>query len=203
MSSIESFEDAARLDPPALRRLLESPRPEQRIWAIWALALRARGEIAELARRTASEPSPGVRRALAVVLAGHGEAARLVGLARHDPDPAVRASAAQLVTRLAAGGAIDPAIVIEAAAREPASAPAILAAIDARAPEALAQLAAHLLEAGDEEVQLEAFEALLRVDTPATRARAIAWLRGAPDPLAIEACRRWARAADPEAARRR
>lgn len=198
MSSIESFEETAKLDTPALRRLLASPRPEQRVWAIWALALREAGDLPELARQTAIEPNPGVRRTLAVVLAGHGEDALLIGLARHDPDLAVRESAMQLVTRLAAGHVVDPAVVIDAAGREPAIQIAVLTALDARAPEALVQLADRLLDAADERVQLEAFEALLRIDTQAARARALAWLRGAPDPIAIEACRRWSGMAGPE-----
>ncbi len=111
MSSIESFEDAATLETPALRSLLASPRPEQRVWAIWALALREAGDLPELVRHVAIEPNPGVRRTLAVIFAGHGEIERLVALARHDSEPVVRETATELVLRLAAGGAIDPAIL--------------------------------------------------------------------------------------------
>jgi hypothetical protein len=198
MSSIESFEEAARLDTAALRALLASARPEQRVWAIWALALRLGGDIAELARLATIEPNSGVRRILALVLASHGETDLLVALARHDPDLAVRESAIHHVTRLAAGGAIDPAVVSEAAATTPSIQIAILAAIDAHAPDVLVQLAEGLLETADESVQLEAFEALLRVDTPVGRAFATSWLRGADDQLALEACRRWTHAADAE-----
>jgi hypothetical protein len=44
-------------------------------------------------------------------------------------------------------------------------------------------------------VQLEAVEALVRCDRPASRARVIEWLCAADEAQAAEACRRWARAA--------
>jgi hypothetical protein len=104
----------------ALRALLTEGRPEQRVWATWALALRHQG-VPEMIQRTAVEPDPGVRRTLAVILASHSETDLLVALARHDPALLVRASAMQLVTRLAAGGLIDRAVVPEAAQLEPRS----------------------------------------------------------------------------------
>jgi hypothetical protein len=51
-SSIEAFEQAAKLDTAALRLLLASSRPEQRVWAIWALALRT-GQLSQLEQRQA------------------------------------------------------------------------------------------------------------------------------------------------------
>lgn len=198
MSSIESFEEAARLDGGALRRLLESPRPEQRVWAIWALALRNQ-DVVGLAQRTAVEHDPGVRRTIAVILASHGETDLLVALSRHDPAIVVRASAMQLVTRLAAGGAIDRSVVLDAERREPEIQAAILAAIDAGAPEFLIELAGRLLGDDNAAVQLEAFETLVRVASPASIARATAWLRDADKELVAGACRRWTRVADARA----
>jgi|GEM_PF-2324162 len=197
MASIESFEETARLDPAALRALLASGRPEQRVWAIWALALRNQ-DVVGLAQRTAGEPDPGVRRTLAVILASHGETDLLVALARHDPEIVVRASAMQLVTRLAAGGAIDRAVVLEAERREPAIQIAILAAIGAASPAFLVELAGRMLGVADHSVQLEAFEALVRIDTPATLERAMAWLGELDDAGLADACQRWGVLADAE-----
>jgi hypothetical protein len=198
-TAIESFEDATALSTAALRELLDSARPEQRVWALWALALRASGQVTELAQRTASEPSPGVRRTLAVILASHGETDLLVALSRHDPVTAVRESAMQLVTRLAAGGVIDRGVVLDAAHGEPAIQIAILAAIDGSAPDFLVDLANRLLtSAATPAVQLEAVEALVRIDRPAARAQLVAWLRVADEAQAIEGCRRWARTGDLE-----
>jgi hypothetical protein len=198
-TAIESFEEATGLPTAALRELLDSPRPEQRVWALWALALRASGPVTELAQRTAIEPTPGVRRTLAVILASHGETDLLVALSRHDPVIAVRESAMQLVTRLAAGGVIDHRVVLEAAHGEPAIQSAILAAIDASAPDFLVELAGRLLASATPAVQLEAVETLVRCDRPAARARVIEWLRVADDAQAAEGCRRWARATGVEA----
>jgi hypothetical protein len=198
-ASIDSFEEAAKLDTTVLRGLLDSARPEQRVWALWALALRVPEQVHGLAQRTATEPSPGVRRTLAVILASHGETDLLVALSRHDPVAAVRESAMQLVTRLAAGGTIDRSVVLEAAHREPALQGAILAGIDAGAPEFLVDLACALLAAGAPAIQLEAVEALVRVDSPTARARLIAWLRDATESQVIAACRRWQCIASPEA----
>ncbi|HEX3766378.1 MAG TPA: hypothetical protein VHW23_47120 [Kofleriaceae bacterium] len=197
-SSIETFEQAKQLDTAALRALLVTDRPEQRVWAMWALALRHQG-VPEMIQRTAVEPDPGVRRTLAVMLASHGETDLLVALARHDPALVVRASAMQLVTRLAGSGLIDRAVVLEAAQREPEIRAAILAGIDARAPEFLVAIAMEVLQHGAPELQLDAFEALIRAGAPPAMRRALAWLGAASGPLAVEACRRWARAEAPEA----
>lgn len=197
-TAIESFEEATALPTAALRALLDSPRPEQRVWALWALALRASGPVTELAQRTAIEPTPGVRRTLAVILASHGETDLLVALSRHDPVLAVRESAMQLVTRLAAGGVIDHRVVLEAARGEPPIQTAILAAIDASAPDFLVELAGRLLASATAVIQLEAVEALVRCDRPAARAQLLEWLRVADEAQAMEGCRRWARAAGVE-----
>src|SRR5205823_7823317 len=107
----ESFEDVRGLAEPELRELLEHGRPEERVWAIWALALRSAGQVGELVHH--QDPDPGVRRNLAIVLAGHGELELLVALAHRDPAPEVRAGAMQLVCRLAIDGALAPELVIE------------------------------------------------------------------------------------------
>ncbi|MBA2541599.1 MAG: hypothetical protein H0V17_18290, partial [Deltaproteobacteria bacterium] len=75
--NVESFEDAAALDREQLQIVLDAGRPEQRVWAIWALALRSGGQVGAMAGRS---PDAGVRRTLAVVLAGHGETRALIDL---------------------------------------------------------------------------------------------------------------------------
>lgn len=200
--SVGTFEQAAQLDGAELRALLESDHPERRVWAIWALALRKQG-VSEIAQRAAIEHNPGVRRAMAVVLASHGEVDLLVALARHDPALVVRASAMQLVTRLAAGGAIAASVVIEAARREPEIQIAILSAIAASPPAFVIDIASHLVEHGTPAVQAEAFELLARADLPASTALAIAWLSNASDERAADGCRRWLRVASPEVVARR
>jgi hypothetical protein len=81
----ETFEQVRELAERDLRALLEHGRPEQRVWAIWALALRSTDGVGDLGQR--NEPDAGVRRTLAVVLAGHGELELLIALARRDPAP--------------------------------------------------------------------------------------------------------------------
>src|ERR1700728_3915308 len=96
----ERYDDVRSLSPRELHVLLERGRPEERVWAIWALALAsAPNDLGELVRR--SEPDAGVRRNLAVVLAGHGELDLLVALATRDPAAEVRAAGMQLVARFA------------------------------------------------------------------------------------------------------
>src|SRR6185312_5103229 len=110
----ERYDDVRALSEPELRALLDRGRPEERVWALWALALLSTPEgVSALVRR--AEPDPGVRRNLAVVLAGHGELDLLVGLAKRDPAPEVRAAATQLVSRLALDGKLPPALVHERA----------------------------------------------------------------------------------------
>ncbi len=196
----ESFDEVRALDDAALRQLLERGRPEQRVWAIWALAQRAGEAAGGLARDQVHQPDPGVRRTLAVILASHGELDLLIALARHDPAQVVRASALQLVTRLAASG--EPAgargmdllrAVIEETEHEPAGVTAILGAISAGAPAFLIDLAERALSAVSFEVQLEALEALLRIDTPEVFELARRWLLRLPDP--VVACESWIRGA--------
>src|SRR5258706_5245891 len=115
---IEKFEDVRELGEPELRELLEHGRPEERVWAIWALALRSSDHVATLARR--EEPDAGVRRNLAVLLAGHGELDLLVALARRDPAPEVRAAAMQLVARLALDDQLPAALVVQRAGSDSA-----------------------------------------------------------------------------------
>jgi hypothetical protein len=183
----ESFEQVRVLGEPELRELLEHGRPEERVWAIWTLALRSNDAVGDLARR--DEPDPGVRRTLAVLLAGHGELDLLVALARRDPAPEVRAAAMQLVARLALDGRLPTALVIERASSDgPEVRIAILGVVFAGAPEWLQTLAIGMLEDREPEVRYEAFEALVRANEPA---HALAWLEELPEGEARIVLMRW------------
>jgi hypothetical protein len=195
-----SFEAIAELDRAALEGMLahRATPSEQRVWAIWALALRgALDPGVQLAR----ERAPGVRRALAVLLAGDGRHQLLLELAHGDPATEVRATAFQLLTRLGAGGAVELAPVIAAAeAPGPVAIPlAIFAAIGPGAPAPLIALADRALDApaAPLELRLEAFEALVRIGTVETRRLASGWMvRRGRDELP-EICARWLRFAAP------
>jgi hypothetical protein len=169
-----------------LRALLETGRPEQRVWAIWSLALRS-ADIEEIGHK--HEPDPGVRRNLAVVLAGHGELDLLVALAKRDPAPVVRAAATQLIARLAIDGKLPSAIVIERVTADGSEVRiAVLGTIFAGAPVWLLELAEKLLEDADGEVRYEAFEALVRAERSTL---ALMWLEEAPEAEARLALMRW------------
>jgi hypothetical protein len=186
MAALESFDDVRELDDVALRALLEAGRPEQRVWAIWALALRS-VDVGEIARRR--EPDPGVRRNLAVVLAGHGELDLLVALARRDPAPEVRASAIQLVVRLAIDGKLPEALIAERVANDGTEVRvAVLGTVFDGAPAWLIELAGPLLGDPDSEVRYEAFEALARAGQIE---RALGWLEEAPEGEVRLALMRW------------
>jgi len=188
--SVESFEEARALDREQLQILLESGQPEQRVWAIWALALRT-GEPSMVAGRPADA---GVRRTLAVVFAGHGHTEALIDLATKDPDVYVRETAMQLVTRLAAGGAISRGVVEDALTRDPATRAAALGAIGKGAPQFLISIAHRMLHDPDPDIAGEAFEALLRLDTREGRDAARVWMLKRPDPWSYVS--RWLRAGD-------
>ena len=183
----ESFDQVRELGESDLRALLEHGLPEERVWAIWALALRSDDGIAALARRV--EPDPGVRRTLAVLLAGHAEYELLTALARRDPAPEVRAAAMQLVARLALDGTLPTSLVTERAAADgPEVRIAILGVMFVGAPAWLLDLAIVLLDDREPDVRFEAFEALVRCNEPA---HALAWLEELPEGEARIALMRW------------
>ena len=186
MAAIDSFEDVRGLGETELRRLLDSGRPEERVWALWALALRS-ADVGALAAR--AEPDPGVRRNLAVVLAGHGQLELLLALARRDPAPEVRAAAMQLVTRFAIDGKLPAALVGERVAGDGSEVRlAVLGTMFANAPPWLVEIAQQLLEDSDGDVRYEAFEALVRAGAPA---HALMWLEESPEAEARVALMRW------------
>jgi hypothetical protein len=197
---VESFEQARALGRDELSRLLASDRPEQRLWAIWALALLLGDGAGDFAHRIVDEPDPGVRRHLAVMLAGHGELDLLLELVREDRSPVVRESTIALLARLAAGSPSDPrskqmrAILEGAEHGPPAILIALLGAIGKGAPEYQIAIARRSLDSGNREIQLEAFETLLRIDLPSTVEPAREWFCKLPNlPDHID---RWLRASE-------
>jgi hypothetical protein len=190
LEAMEGFEATAGLEAGALQALLVEGRPEERVWAAWRIALRVGGAMPEIVAHVAGEPSPGVRRALLVILAGHREYDVLVALARHDPAIAVRAHAMQMITALAAQGAIPMIVVTEGHRAGPTEIRcAILRGVSAGAPELLRELVVNGLGASAADEQVEAFDAALRDGDPALRAIALRWLGRASDAIADEAWR--------------
>ena len=99
----KSFGEVQQLDSAALRALLVSGEPPERVWAAWTLGLRHDQMFEhELPVSATEEPDAGVRRHLVVVLAGSGEARSVLTMAVHDPDERVRATALQYVARISA-----------------------------------------------------------------------------------------------------
>ena len=186
MAAIESFEDVRRLPDGELRALLDGGRPEERVWAIWALALRS-ADVGEIGGR--SEPDAGVRRNLAVVLAGHGQLELLVALAKRDPAAEVRAAAMQLVSRFAIDDKLPATLVSERVTADGSEVRlAVLGTVFAGAPPWLVDIAQKLLEDTDSDVRYEAFEALVRVGS---NEHALMWLEEAPEAEARLALMRW------------
>jgi hypothetical protein len=186
-SVIDSFDDLRGLDEPALRELLEHGRPEERVWAIWALALRSVANVGELVHH--EDPDPGVRRNLAIVLAGHGELELLVALAHRDPAPEVRGAAMALVARLAIDGSLPAELVVERALADgPEVKIAVLGTMFEHAPRWLVEIALRLLDDRESDVRYEAFEALVRA---AELAHALMWLEEAPESEARLVLMRW------------
>jgi hypothetical protein len=186
MSALESFEDVRELGDAELRALLERGRPEQRVWAIWALALRS-ANVNELGERC--EPDAGVRRNLAVVLAGHGQLDLLVALAKRDPAPEVRAAAMQLVTRFAIDDKLPSSLIGERVSSDGSEVRiAVLGTVFDGAPQWLVDVAHKLLDDGDSDVRYEAFEALVRVGATEY---ALMWLEEVPEAEARLALMRW------------
>ncbi len=187
MAAIDSFEAARGLAESELRALLAEGRPEERVWAIWALALRSANNVDDIAKRT--EPDPGVRRNLAVVLAGHGHLDLLVALGKRDPAPEVRAAAMQLISRFALDGKLPSGLVVERATTdEPEVKIAVMGTLFAGAPRWLVELGEQLLGDRDADVRYEAFEALLRAGDVAP---ALVWLEEAPEGEARLVLMKW------------
>ncbi|HKB47617.1 MAG TPA: hypothetical protein VKC57_07965, partial [Ktedonobacterales bacterium] len=97
-----AFDAVRDLPEAALRDLLASDEPVERVWAAWALGLRLGSDSAATLKRAAcSDPDAGTRRHLVVLLAGLGERDAVAALAVADLDAHVRATASQYLTRLA------------------------------------------------------------------------------------------------------
>ena len=93
------FAEVQRQSTAEVRRLAAHGDPSERIWAAWALGLRDRREQRWLAHRALVDPTPGVRRHLAVVLAGFLRRTELWHLTS-DRDAQVRATALHWMCRI-------------------------------------------------------------------------------------------------------
>ena len=91
--------EVQRQSTPDVLRLLAAGDPRERVWAAWTLGLRGGGAEAWLADRARVDPTPGVRRHLAVMMAGFGRTDSLWSMAK-DPHPSVRATALHWLCRL-------------------------------------------------------------------------------------------------------
>jgi hypothetical protein len=106
---VKDWVSVVALPEEAQRALLRTGDSAERVWAMWALALRlGANEADELRAILPSEPSAGIRAHLVVVLAGLGEHQLVHTIAVQDPDSFVRAVACQYVIRAAPFGSPGP-----------------------------------------------------------------------------------------------
>ena len=185
---LSRFDETRSLDDAALDRLRRDGDAPERVWALWALALRHAP--APAGADLAAEPTAGVRAHMAVVLAGAGEIDLVAGLARLDPDATVRASAMRLLVRFAAAGRAPWAPVADALARDADDVRlAILDELPPAAPPEVVESASRVLATDSPDALLAAIPFLQRlgVDADAIR-RACARLVPAATP---DSLRRW------------
>lgn len=110
MARLNSYAEAARLDGTTLRALVADGDGPERVWAAWALALRAStGRIAPEFDHLRSDPDPGVRSHAVVFLAATGDHRGVAVLAAADPAEEVRATACRLIWRLRREGEAEAA----------------------------------------------------------------------------------------------
>jgi hypothetical protein len=101
---LADFPQALEQSTARLRELTTRGDAAERLWSVWALALRqGRGATPELRAAIASEPNAGTRSMVATVLAGFGDATTLRSMAARDPSPLVRETACQCLARIAGG----------------------------------------------------------------------------------------------------
>lgn len=160
--ALRDFDETHPLSVTELRAILASDDAPSRVYAVWALGLRA-VRARQLAEQLVGEPDAGVRRALAVVLAGDGEIDLLLALARHGPNVHVRASASTLVVRFATSGHVPWTVIAERLADRPEVQAAILGEVDASAPAEIHALVARCLEHEDGSVRREAFQCAVKL----------------------------------------
>jgi hypothetical protein len=113
-SAQPSYEAVARLSDDQQRELLATGSAVERLWAAWALGLRAGADaVPDLQLAAASAAVPGLRAHLVIVLAGLGERQLVETFALNDPDALVRAAAGEHLLRTvstAASPAHEPAV---------------------------------------------------------------------------------------------
>jgi hypothetical protein len=98
---LSGFYQALEQSTVQLRELTVRGDAIERVWAIWALALReGRGAHPALLTALESEPNPGTRSLCVTVLAGFRDLATLRTIAARDPAAIVRETACQALTRI-------------------------------------------------------------------------------------------------------
>ena len=182
MNRLTGFADLQELDDASLRALVEGEGDEpERVWAAWAIALRAAGGASDGGKGSAPgavgamlggalsrEPSAGVRAHLVLVLMGQGERVAVAILARRDPSSLVRAAACRCLARTATPGddALNELLAHALASDE--SADVRVAILDGMRPDAPAYLrlrAREQLRASGLELRSVAADFVLRTRT--------------------------------------
>lgn len=163
--TMREFREVIELDEAALRTLVTSGEPIERVWAAWALGLRDAEDLGSIAKQ---EPSPGVRRHLIVVLLGAHELGAVSAMLTHDPDVRVRATAClQLAQMLRPeDDALVDLLVSRARLDEAPVRVAFATAITEQRSERVQSLLVELLDDAETDVRLAAVDAWLRVPNP-------------------------------------
>lgn len=95
------FSQVQQQPTTAVLELAAAGDPRERVWAAWAIGLRAPQAHDWIAERARLDPEPGVRRHLAVMLAGYRRREDLWSLAM-DADARVRSTALHWLCRISA-----------------------------------------------------------------------------------------------------
>ncbi len=98
----QAFHQVEKLDAKVLEALLRDGDSPERVWAIWALALKKGDQVlTELRPLLGEDPSSGVRRHLLNVFAGHGDLDAVAHVACWDKASWVRQAALLYLCRVA------------------------------------------------------------------------------------------------------
>jgi hypothetical protein len=157
----KEFSEVAELDNESLQPLTSSDDEVLRLWAIWALALRAE-PTPGFAVSLRQEPNSGVRRALATVLASKGAIELIAALAKYDPCQYVRASVSLMLVRSARAGRISWDVIRERFSDACEVRAAVVSDVRTEDPDDVYEWAISRLQDLDSPVRQAAFEACIR-----------------------------------------
>jgi HEAT repeats len=179
------YQTVAQLTEAQQRVLLQTGDAVERVWAVWALALRDGSSLLpELNQWMHAEPDPGTRRHMVVLLAGTRAYDHLATLAAIDPDHDVRASACQYLARIC--GRTDPDIRTLLRRRLLTDQSTVRAAIISELPELLEEISEaeieHLTIDPDRDVRMRIMEKMVdQLGHESAILRLTAWLLREPD----------------------